>query len=270
MLPGVRCRFLGWAGVEIEHDGSTLLLDPLADPAATYARAGEAAANVTFPEVVAPAPGKALAGLLTHLHRDHADAGALEAGLADSAQVLLPAAARGDRLADAAIEQARRELDSAGLSVRGVEPWQSSTFGPFHITAVPAADGTGDPQLSWAVTAGGKRVIHCGDTLFHGWWWRAALAAGPFDAAFVPINGAVVNFPWRQPASPLPAVMTPEQAVEAARGLRASVAVGIHFGAFDLEPYYSSIPDALHRFKAAARAVHLGARSLEAGESLEL
>ena len=79
--------------------------------------------------------------------------------------------------------------------MRGLDPWQTVTVGPFTVTALPAADGTGDPQVSWAVEAGGRRIVHGGDTMFHGWWWRAAQAAGPFDAAFLPINGAVLTSP---------------------------------------------------------------------------
>ena len=56
-----------------------MVIDPLADPLAVFAWLGERAHAVPLPEVVAPQSG-AIAGLLTHLHRDHADAGALAAG----------------------------------------------------------------------------------------------------------------------------------------------------------------------------------------------
>lgn len=46
--------------------------------------------------------------------------------------------------------------------------------------------------------------------------------------------------------------MTPEQAAVAAAALGARRAVPIHFGGFDLEPYYRSMPDARVRFTAAA------------------
>jgi L-ascorbate metabolism protein UlaG (beta-lactamase superfamily) len=117
------------------------------------------------------------------------------------------------------------------------------------------------------VEAGDQRVVHCGDTLFHGWWWRAALRAGPFDAALVPINGAVLDFPWRRPPSPLPGAMTPEEAAVAARALGAVRAIPMHYGAFELEPYYRPIPDALERFTAAA-GDH--GHPLAVGETLEL
>jgi L-ascorbate metabolism protein UlaG (beta-lactamase superfamily) len=262
----MRCRWLGWAGFEIEHDGARIVIDPLGDPGALYAVLGDAAAGVTLPEVVEPEPG-AIAGLVTHLHRDHADAPALGRALAGGAPVLLPPEGDGDRMEEAGVLQATGELRKEGLELRAPTVWDRIEMGPFTITALPAADGTGDPQLSWAVEADGRRIVHCGDTLFHGWWWRAALRAGPFDAALLPINGAVLDFPWRQPPSPLPGAMTPEEAAVAARALGARRVVPMHYGAFDLDPYYRSIPDALERFSAAAG--DLG-RPLEVGEQLEL
>lgn len=277
----MRCRSLGWAGVEVEHDGASLVIDALADPTATYAAVGRAAAGVTFPEIVSPQPegdGEVVAGLITHLHRDHADAAALSAVLAAGARVLLPATGGGRSdggrsdggRSDGGISQARDELRAASLQLHEVSPWESLTIDPFTLTALPAADGTGEAQLSWAVAAGDHRVIHCGDTMFHGWWWRAAEVAGPFDVAFLPINGAVLNFPWCQPASPLPAIMTPEQAVHAARALGARTAVPIHFGGYDLEPFYRSIPDALVRFEKAAASAGTEIALLEPGETLSL
>src|SRR5919204_3809402 len=85
----MRCRWLGWAGVELEQDGERIVIDLLEDPAGLYAVLGDAAAGVTLPEVEAPS-GPAIAGLVTHLHRDHTDAGALARTLADGAPVLAP------------------------------------------------------------------------------------------------------------------------------------------------------------------------------------
>lgn len=264
----MRCKMLGWAGVELDCEGETLVIDVLAEPAAVFAALGDAAAAVALPEVVAPS-GEAAAGLVTHLHRDHADAHALVAALAPGAPVLAPVS-EGAEEQEPALAQAAYELNQAGLSARRMAAWDTVTIGPFEITALPAADGTGDPQLSWAVAAGGRRIVHCGDTLFHGWWWRMAQAAGPFDAAFLPINAAAVAFPWRRPASRLPAVMSPEEAAQAARALGARLAVPMHHGAFDIEPYYRSAADALERFELAAREAGLEIAGLRAGEQLEL
>lgn len=92
--------------------------------------------------------------------------------------------------------------------------WEPQLLGDFTATAVPASDGYGDPQASWVVSAGGRRIFHGGDTLWHGHWWRIGRQFGPFDAAFLPVNG--VHFGWRKPVSGQPGVLTPEQAVAAA------------------------------------------------------
>jgi L-ascorbate metabolism protein UlaG (beta-lactamase superfamily) len=143
------------------------------------------------------------------------------------------------------------------------------TVGPFTCTALPAVDGLGDPQISWLVEAGGTRVLHLGDTVFHGAWWQMARRAGPFDIAFAPINGAVVNFPHQQPASPLPAAMEPEQAALAGELLRARTLVPIHYGGFHADPWYRPIADARERFEAAAADRSYEFQVLEPGESFE-
>src|SRR5207253_401113 len=112
--------------------------------------------------------GRAVAGLVTHLHRDHADAGALAAALVSGAPVLEPPAGGGEGLEELALAQAEHELAAAGLTRRRVEPWESVTAGPFTLTALPASDGLGDPQVAWLVDAEGVRVLHLGDTIYHG------------------------------------------------------------------------------------------------------
>src|SRR4051794_949292 len=89
-------RWLGWAGIEIESNGAAVVIDPLADPAATFAPLDEDAANGDLPEVSAPhSGGQAVAGLVSHLHRDHTDAGALTEALADDAAMYEPRAGGG-------------------------------------------------------------------------------------------------------------------------------------------------------------------------------
>ena len=266
----MRVRWLGWAAVEVQAGDTRIVIDPLTTPEAVFAAAGGAAAGVTLPELATPGDGAPVAaGLLTHLHRDHADAGALAEALIPGAPVHAPAAYPGaDDLAEAGIAQARAELAAAGITPIPTQAWERFQIGDLTVTALPAVDGTGDPQLSWAIEGDGERILHCGDTIFHGWWWRMAMSAGPFDVAMLPINGAVVGFPWRRPASPLPAVLDAEQAVVAARVLGARVTVPIHYGAFDLEPFYRSDPDALERFTAAAQREGIATVPLGVGEEI--
>jgi L-ascorbate metabolism protein UlaG (beta-lactamase superfamily) len=263
-------RWLGWAGVEIESDGERVVVDPLAEPAATFAPLGEEARAAPLPEVVAANGGTAVAGAVTHLHRDHADAGALAAALAPGAPVYEPRWAGGEDVENLALVQADAELRAAGLERRQVSEWEQHEAGPFTLTALPAVDGTGDPQVAWLVEAGGRRVLHLGDTLFHGYWWRMAQRHGPFDVVLVPINGAVLRFPHRRPASPLPAAMDPEQAALAGELLGARTVVPMHYGGYDIEPWYRPLADAAERFAVAARDRPFEARRLEPGESLDL
>ncbi|MCW2951248.1 MAG: hypothetical protein JWQ48_418 [Conexibacter sp.] len=174
-------RWLGWAGVELEHEGETVVIDPLADPAGTFAAFGDAARDVELPSVTPAAAGRAVAGLVSHLHRDHADAGALAAAIAPGAAVHHPTPTEEGNLA---LAQADYELGEAKLARRAVAAWASVTVGPFTCIALPAVDGLGDPQVSWLVEAGGSRVLHLGDTVFHGRWWQMARRAGPFDVVF--------------------------------------------------------------------------------------
>ena len=76
----MKFRHLGWAGVEIEHDGQTLLIDCIKD---------------SFPlipaeAVVSPSPRGASVALVTHLHSDHADPATIAAALAEGAPVFRP------------------------------------------------------------------------------------------------------------------------------------------------------------------------------------
>jgi L-ascorbate metabolism protein UlaG (beta-lactamase superfamily) len=267
----VKVRWLGWAGVEIEAEGSVVVIDPLADPGATFAALGDAARAVKLPSVVEPeARGAAVAGLVSHLHRDHTDAGALAGALAADARVYEPEWPGGADVENLALAQANAELRQANLGRSEVPVWGRVEVGPFAITALPAVDGLGDPQVSWLVEAGGRRALHLGDTLFHGSWWRIARRHGPFDVVFAPINGAVVDFPHLQPPSPLAAAMEPEQAALAGELLGAGAVVPMHYDGFEIEPWYRPVTAAAGRFAAAAAGRPYEVMTLAPGEGFDV
>lgn len=247
-------RWLGWAGVEVWQDGEHVVIDPLADAAAVFAFLGERAAAIPVPAVLDGEIG-AIAGFVTHLHRDHADAAALSRSLSAGGSVYEPRSDGGTKLEQVATAQANAELIAAGLDRRSVDPWTTFEAGPFSVTALPAVDGTGDPQVSWLVEAGGRRLLHLGDTLFHGWWWRISERFGAPDVVCAPINGARLSFPHRRPASTLPGVMDPEQAALAAELLRAGRLVPMHYGAYEVEGLYENVPNPLGRLRAASDRV---------------
>jgi L-ascorbate metabolism protein UlaG (beta-lactamase superfamily) len=268
----MKVRWLGWAGVEIEADGAALVIDPLADPGATFAALGEELLRrLELPTVIEPdARGAAVAGLVSHLHRDHTDAAALAEALAPGAAVHEPSWPGGADEENVALAQANAELERAGIDRRSLREWERGEAGPFAITALPAVDGLGDPQVAWLVEADGQRVLHLGDTIFHGHWWRMARRHGPFDLVLAPINGAAVDFPHLQPPSPLAATMEPEQAALAGELLGARVVVPIHYGGYEIDPWYRPVADPIPRFEAAASGRPYEARLLEPGEGLAL
>ena len=263
-------KWLGWAGVELEADtGETLVIDPLLDPGAAFRVFGDRVVGTPVPEVTSATPNRAVAGLVTHLHRDHADAGALVAALQPGAPVLEPAGFGGGAEENLGLAQTEAELAATGLPRRQLSAWETATVGPFTITALPAVDGFGDPQVSWLVEVDGVRVLHLGDTTFHGYWWRIAQRFGPIDIALLPVNGAICRFPHRRPASPLPAVLDPERAAIAAELVGARLAIPIHAEGYEIDGIYAPIPDAAAEFSAAAGQRGVATRTLELGETLE-
>jgi L-ascorbate metabolism protein UlaG (beta-lactamase superfamily) len=254
---------LGWAGIQIDHDGHRLVIDAFADP-------GPFEAFLTAPmeELTVAPEGPVDAALLTHLHRDHADAVTLAKVLRPGAPILGPERSGG--LCDEATLGPEAELAAAGLELTRAGEGFGTTLGPFEVTAVFAVDGLGDPQVSWIVAAGGHRILHGGDTVWHGAWWRIAKRHGPIDVAFLPANGARIDFPWLQPAVDAPAALTPEQAVEAARALGAGELVAIHHSALSHEQLYRPREYAPDAVAAAAAERGIAARAAVPGEEIQL
>ncbi len=227
---------LGWAGVRLQLGETNIWIDPLSDPKVW----GDSLIDMLAPIERA---GSDRFVLVTHRHPDHFDPAAAQRVLGT------------DGLFVTAEPVGALSLP-AGVRSRVVPLYEPVLLGDLTAVAVPGADGYGDPQVSWIVSGGGRRVIHCGDTLWHGHWWKIARQYGPFDGAFLPINGA--RFGWRKPISGVPAVMTPEQAVAAAVVIGANLIVPIHYGIV-ASPAYTETPHAAHELAvaAAARGVEL-------------
>jgi L-ascorbate metabolism protein UlaG (beta-lactamase superfamily) len=262
----MKIRMLGWAGVEVEHAGERVLIDAIGDPGKVVG-----GAQVPLPEIAPPARPKAAgAALLTHLHRDHADAQTLQDGLADGAPVLRPAPGPGDDEDNLWVARAETELATSGLPTETVAPWETRQSGPFAVTALPSVDAIGDPQIAWLLEAANQRVLHLGDTMFHGYWWRMKRRFGAPDVVLVAINAPELDLPHCQPPSSEPGSMTPEQAALATHLLEARTVVPMHYGAFDLEPYYIPTAQAEERFSNAAASYQYDVKLLRAGEDLDL
>jgi L-ascorbate metabolism protein UlaG (beta-lactamase superfamily) len=246
-------RRLTWAGLEVQTSSATVVIDLLGGTPELSQWAGDPTEDLLAPLAAA---GTVAAAAVTHLHSDHFDVEALGRALAPPAPVLCGAA-------DAP------RVDESRLNARGVELWETVTVEDLQFTAVPAVDGFGSPQVSWVVSDGETRLIHCGDTLWHGYWWEIAERCGPFDLAFLPINAAVAEFDYLQPPSALPAVLTPEQAAAAAQVLGARQAAPIHYGTFHKPPTYVAYPDAEAAFAVACHRRGVSPCLLQAGDEID-
>jgi L-ascorbate metabolism protein UlaG (beta-lactamase superfamily) len=240
--PALRVQRLAWAGIRLQLPQATLFIDPLISPTAW----GEALADRLVP--VRDSVGDTSV-LITHAHSDHYDAQAVADALHDGGVLAHPAGIQPSAV-------------PVGVRTRPSALWEPQLLGDFTATPVPASDGYGDTQVSWVVAAGGRRIFHGGDTLWHGHWWRIGRQFGPFDAVFLPVNGA--NFGWRQPASGLPGVLTPEQAVAAAAILAARILVPIHYGITGMKEYVE-VPDPISELRKAARERSIAVQIMEPG-----
>lgn len=242
--PTLRAQRLAWAGVRLQLPEATLFLDPLIDRNVW----GEALRDELVPVAVDQGARYVLS---THRHPDHCDPLAIRQALGSTGTLLM-----------AGVFGAPFDGD---FRFRAAPLYEPQLLGDFTATAVPASDGYGDPQVSWVVSGGGRRVIHCGDTLWHGAWWQIGRQFGPFDAAFLPINGA--KFSWRKPAADVSAVLTPEQAIAAAQVLDARQIVPIHYGVKGAEGY-EELVDAEASLIALAKRRGVGVEIAKPGDWL--
>ena len=243
---GLLIQRLAWAGIHLQLPRASLFIDPLTNPDEW----GAALEDPLIP--VDDAVGDTYV-LITHTHGDHFDAKAAAAALAKGGVLVHPTGTNPQPI-------------PRGARARPSALWEPQLLGDFTATAVPASDGYGDPQSSWVVSAAGRRIFHGGDTLWHGHWWRIGRQFGPFDAAFLPVNGA--RFGWRQPVSGQPGVLTPEQAVAAATILGARTLVPIHYGVSGIAEY-EEVQDPVGRLREAAGKKSIRVQSLQPGEWLD-
>jgi L-ascorbate metabolism protein UlaG (beta-lactamase superfamily) len=98
-------RRLAWAGLEVKAAGQTAVVDLVEDFSRLHG--GNPPAEEIPPS---PIPATAAAGLLTHLHSDHADVDAFCRVLASTAVVLRPERSYGSKAEVALIEKPESRL----------------------------------------------------------------------------------------------------------------------------------------------------------------
>jgi len=235
---------LTWAGIKMVAGDTTVFIDAIG----TDIWDGKA------PDGLVPveATTRRRYALITHAHNDHFDVETLKRVLGDTGYVVVH-------------ESEATYVASRGLQVIPAATYQPIRRGGFIFTAVPAADGFGAEQVSWIVSRGERKYIHAGDTLWHGKWDEIGAQYGPFDAAFLPINGARID---REPMPQTSGVMTPAQAIDAALLLRAASVVPIHYGGHS-PPSYIEVPQPLENFRKLADRRTISVQYLLPGDFLK-
>lgn len=236
---------LTWAGVKLVAGDTTVFVDAV----------GTDLWDGNAPEGFVPvtAETRRRYAVITHAHNDHFDLETLKAVLGERGYVICH-------------ESIATYIASRGLRVIPVKTYHPVERGGFYFTAVPADDGFGSEQVSWVISHSGKKIFHGGDTLWHGRLETIGAQFGPIDIAFLPINGARVA---RNTMPETPAVMTPLQAVDAAKFLGAKLLVPIHFG-LNGDENYVEVDQPLNELKKAAKRRDQPIKHLVPGKTLTL
>ena len=240
---------LPWAGVFLETNNFMLAIDPLAkDPTASDT-------TLMTKHWGACEKSTADAVLITHTRADHYDVDVLHKILKPDGVIVCA-------------KESEAKIQKDGFQTRGLDRYKIAALGPFNVTALPAVDGLGEPRISFFIELDAIRMIHCGDTLWHGYWYRWATDYGPLTVIFVPISGALVEVPGVS-ATNVAVVMTPPQAA-AADVLCAQLVIPTHYGWPAHPKGFEEQPNALEEFEREARRRNLNYRVLELGEEIEL
>ena len=245
---------LSWAGLMIESPTTTLYIDPLQNVANMEPFLG----TPKFPIFAIPVSKTEKAhALITHIHQDHFDQPFLKELLVNDGELWGP-------------EPVYTEALKINLKSNIAKLHETFTIGDFTITAVPAVDWIGDEQISYVISDGKHTILHGGDTNWHGYWWQIAKKYGPFDAAFLPVNGVVGAVPQVVPAIEMFGTMTPAQAVSATRILGSKQLIPMHYAQFFNPPLYTQFPDIENALDNAGKDQEINIRRLKDGEILAL
>lgn len=248
---------LSWATIHVQTRNATILVDPLGkvpinQDKPLVAKLGKPRTSI-MPLHVMDKPDVIL---VTHLHADHFDYESIKQSYGVDVPLFVPREA----------VDTVTKLDFTNVS--GFSVGDSKKLLDVEVIATYSIDGFGSSQVAWIIKDEQHSIIHCGDTLRHGYWWRIHQQYGSFDVAFLPINGAVLNVKGLRKQSKLPACLTPEEANEAAEILGAKNLVPIHFGTFHHPPHYQETENCIERLLEVESEVVI--KVLNDGEKIEL
>jgi N-acyl-phosphatidylethanolamine-hydrolysing phospholipase D len=235
--------WIGHATFLVRMDGVTFLTDPMfSQRASPVSFAGPP--RLVEPGVPLDALPKIDFAVVSHDHYDHLDLPTVAALAERGVPFVVPLGVGG-------------LVREAGAEVTELDWWQSADFDDVRVHCVPAQHFSGrsltdESRRLWAgfVVAGPtRRFYHAGDTGYFDGFAEIGRRLGPFDLAAIPIGAYA-------PASIMQFVhMNPEEAVRAAVDARAGIAVGMHYGTFDLTDEPLDEPPRRFHAEATRRAL---------------
>jgi L-ascorbate metabolism protein UlaG (beta-lactamase superfamily) len=252
--PGLRAFWIGHASVYVELDGLRLLIDPIfSDYASPFAMG---------PKRFQPPP-IALADLppidvvlITHDHYDHLDMGTVQQ-LARGNTVFCVPLGIGAHLERWGVAPQRIvELEwGQEHAPRGVRIVSTPSR---HYSGRRLGDRNATLWTSWSVIGARHRFYVSGDTGYSDHLRAIGERFGPFDLAFIKIGAYGPGAPW------LDIHMSAEDAVRAARDVKARRMVPVHWGTFNLA--FHAWDEPIRRTLAAAQASGVDVVTPQLGE----
>lgn len=245
----MKIQKLNWAGIKLECGNKTVLIDAVENFIPYFVVLG----NPITPIFKFTVSTKADYILFTHLHLDHLDASVIENCLKPEGKI------NGFKK----LEQTISKFNKPTVYLDYDETFQDDDI---SFKSVFSMDGIGEEQTAWIVKYKNTKIFHGGDTIWHNQFWKLGKENPDIDFAFLPINGAIVNFQIiGLEYSSIPASLTLEEAFNAAKLLHADMLVPIHYEKFSTQ-YYQPKEVSSDDFKNLSEKIKQSYQILEDGK----
>ena len=257
LAPGasaLRALWIGHASTYVELDGLRLLLDPVFAERVSPLPVGP---RRFHPPPIALADLPPIdAVLVSHDHYDHLDMATVRHLAARGARFFVPLGI-GAHLERWGVPTA--QIDE-------MEWWQRRTLRGAEFVCTPTrhysgrglSDRSATLWSSWSVLGPRHRIYYSGDTGYSTHFAEIGSRLGPFDIAFVKIGAYGPGASW------LDIHMSPEQAVQAHRDVRARRMFPVHWSTFNLA--YHDWDEPVRRAVAEARRTGVALVTPRVGE----
>ena len=254
---GLRAFWIGHASAYVEIDGLRLLLDPVFAQGVSPLPIGPGRFHAP-PIALAELP-RIDAVLISHDHYDHLDMATVRRLAQHGSRFLVPLGIGA-------------HLERWGVPLAQIEElewWQERSLGHVRIVCTPtrhcSGRGLGNRSTtlwsSWSVIGPQHRLFYSGDTGYGKLFQDIGARLGPFDMAFIKIGSYGPGAAWTD------IHMTPEQAVQVHRDVRARRMFPVHWSTFNLA--YHDWDEPIRRTVAEATRVGVELVTPRVGEVVD-